>query len=197
MQLRSVFGWSLRIWAAPLGPWITPAVDSSAATMCRRSISSLPPAVRRLKLVRQPGGRVIDVVGWPGVFQERAREEVCVVHGQGQMPVPVKNSIRPPVTERERHGDTLADRVGAQPSSLTTGSRDDPRPRCLGLRPRRPRQLSRRLAGECRPPSSTGGAAAISRSTPAPPAGPALLGRALTPSLPLALSHRRAYDLVL
>ena len=110
---------------------------------------------------------------------------------------PVKNSIRPSVTERERHGDTLADRVGAQPSSLTTGSRDDPRPRCLGLRPRRPRQLSRRLAGECRPPSSTGGAAAISRSTPAPPAGPALLGRALTPSLPLALSHRRAYDLVL
>src|SRR2546427_10562576 len=121
MQLRSLFRWSLRIWAAPLEPWITPAVDSSAATMCRRSIASLPPAVRRLKLVRQPGGRVIDVVGWPGVFQERAREEVCVVHGQGQMPVPVKNSIRPPVTERERHGDTLADRVGAQPSSLTTG----------------------------------------------------------------------------
>src|SRR5439155_6087601 len=40
MRLRRVFGWSLRIRAAPLGPWITPAVDSSAATMCRRSISS-------------------------------------------------------------------------------------------------------------------------------------------------------------
>src|SRR2546430_9155081 len=40
MRLRRVFGWSLRIRAAPLGPWITPAVDSSAASMCRRSISS-------------------------------------------------------------------------------------------------------------------------------------------------------------
>src|SRR5207245_1936402 len=46
-------------------------------------------------------------------------------------PVPGKNSIRPTVTEFGRHGDTRADRVGAQPSSLTTGSRDDPRPRCL------------------------------------------------------------------
>src|SRR3989442_8995071 len=107
--------------------------------------------------------------------------------------VPVKNSIRPTVTECERHDDTLGDRVGAQPSSLTTGSRDDPRPRCLGLRPRRPRQLSRRLAGECRPPSSTGGAAAISRSTPAPPAGPALLGRAFYPNPPLTLWHSRGY----
>src|SRR5438309_1607727 len=40
IRLRRVFGWSLRIRAAPLGPWMTPAVDSSTATMCRRSISS-------------------------------------------------------------------------------------------------------------------------------------------------------------
>jgi len=60
--------------------------------------------------------------------------------------VPVKNSIWPIVTEFGRHGDTVAGRVGPQPSSLTTGSRDDPRPRCLGLRPHPPRQLSRRLA---------------------------------------------------
>src|SRR5207249_4982525 len=40
MRLRRVFGWSLRSRAAPLGPWMTPAVASSAATMCRRSISS-------------------------------------------------------------------------------------------------------------------------------------------------------------
>src|SRR5712692_5852467 len=59
-------------------------------------------------------------------------------------PVPVKNSIRPTVTQFERHGDTLTDRVAAQPSS-TTASRDDPRPRCLGLRPRPPRHLSSRL----------------------------------------------------
>jgi hypothetical protein len=70
-----------------------------------------------------------------------------------------------------------------------TGSPDDPRPRCLGLRPRPPRQFRRRFAGECRPPASTGGAAAISRSPPAPPAGPALLGRALTAS-PSASSAR-------
>src|SRR2546427_10358014 len=74
----------------------------------------------------------------------------------------------------------LTARVGPEPSSLTTRSCDDARPRCLGLRPRPPRQLSRRLAGECRPPSSTGGAAAISRSPPAPTPGPALLGSALT-----------------
>src|SRR5918996_4180788 len=60
-------------------------------------------------------------------------------------PVPVKNSIRPPVTEFERHGDALADRVEAQPSSATTGSRDDSRPRCLGLHPRPSRPLYRRL----------------------------------------------------
>ena len=104
-----------------------------------------------------------------------------VVHIRVHIPaVPVKNSIQPTVTECERHGDTLADRVGAQPSSLTIGSRDDPRPRCLGLRPRPPRQLNRCRAGECRPPSSTGGAATISWPAPAPLPGPALLGWALT-----------------
>src|SRR5439155_27107816 len=71
-------------------------------------------------------------------------------------------------------------RVAAQHASLTTRSCDDPRPRCLGLRPRPPRQLSRRLAGECRPPASTSGAAAIRRPPPAPPPGPALVGSALT-----------------
>src|SRR5438094_130116 len=94
-------------------------------------------------------------------------------------PVPVKKSIRPAVTEFGRRG-MLAARVGPEPSSLTTRSCDDPRPRCLGLRPRPPRQLSRRRAEECRPPSSTGGAAAISRPAPAPLPGPALLGWALT-----------------
>src|SRR5262245_15848200 len=69
-------------------------------------------------------------------------------------PVPVKNSIRPAVIELERRG-MLAARVGPEPSSLTTGSRDDPRPRCLGLPPRPPRQLSRCLTGECGPPAST------------------------------------------
>src|SRR5262245_2409156 len=59
--------------------------------------------------------------------------------------VPVKNSFRP----------VLVARVGPEPSSLTTGSRDDPRPRCLGLRPRPPRQLSRCRTGECGPPAST------------------------------------------
>jgi len=42
----------------------------------------------------------------------------------------------------------LAARVGPESSSLTTRSCDDPRPRCLGLRPRPPRQLSRRLTGD-------------------------------------------------
>ncbi len=90
----------------------------------------------------------------------------------------------------------LAARVGPEPSSLTTGSCDDPRPRCLGLRPRPPRQLSRRLAGECRPPASTGRAAAISRSTSAPSPGPDLLGRALTALGRLAGQprHRSARD---
>ena len=46
--------------------------------------------------------------------------------------VPAKNSIQPAVTEFERHGGTPAGRVRAQPSSLTTGSRDDPRPRWSG-----------------------------------------------------------------
>src|SRR2546425_5247498 len=110
-------------------------------------------------------------------------DDRSVIKGIGPSPappVPVKNSIRPTVTEFGRRRDTPKGRVGAQPSSLTIGSRDDPRPRCLGFHPRPPRQISRRLAGECRPPASTGGTATISRSPPAPPAGPALLGRALT-----------------
>jgi putative transposase len=45
--------------------------------------------------------------------------------------VPVKNCIRLAVTEFGRRG-MLAARVGPEPSSLTTGSCDDPRPRCLG-----------------------------------------------------------------
>src|SRR2546425_2123510 len=109
-------------------------------------------------------------------------DDRSVIKGIGPSPappVPVKNSIRPTVTEFGRRRDTVTGRVGAQPSSLTIGSRDDPRPRCLGFHPRPPRQISRRLAGECRPPASTGGTATISRSPPAPPAGPALLGRAL------------------
>ena len=93
--------------------------------------------------------------------------------------VPVKKSIRPAATEFGRRG-MLAARVGPEPSSLTTRSCDDPRPRCLGLRPRPPRQLNRCRAGECRPPSSTGGAATISWPAPAPLPGPALLGWALT-----------------
>src|SRR2546425_6429295 len=116
-------------------------------------------------------------------------DDRSVIKGIGPSPappVPVKNSIRPTVTEFGRRRDTPKGRVGAQPSSLTIGSRDDPRPRCLGFHPRPPRQISRRLAGECRPPASTGGTAAISRSPPAPPAGPALLGRALTAVGPLA-----------
>ena len=98
---------------------------------------------------------------------------------RSRRPVPVKKSIRPAVTEFGRRG-MLAARVGPEPSSLTARSCDDPRPRCLGLRLRPPRQLSRRRAGECRPPSSTGGAATISRPAPAPLPGPALLGWALT-----------------
>src|SRR5215475_1543778 len=95
------------------------------------------------------------------------------------MVVPVKNSIRPTVTEFGLRG-MIADRVRPEPLFLSTGSYDDPRPRCLGLRPRPPRELVRRLAGKCRPPASTGGAAAISQSAPAPPSRPTLLGRTLT-----------------
>src|SRR5262245_32552020 len=104
--------------------------------------------------------------------------------------VPVKNSIRPPVTEFGRRGHTLAGTVGAQPSSLTIGSRDDPRPRCLGLRPRPPRQLRRSHTRKRRPASSTGGAPAISRSPPAPSMGPPRLGRALTAVGGLAIHPR-------
>src|SRR4029453_1520181 len=96
------------------------------------------------------------------------------------IPVPVKNSLRPTVTEFGQRGHTLAGKVGAQPSSLTIGRRDDPRPRCLGLRPRPSRQLRRSHTRKRRPASSTGGATAISRSPPAPSVGPPRLDRALT-----------------
>jgi len=55
----------------------------------------------------------------------------------------------------------LTARVGPEPSSTRPGAGDDPRPRCVGLRPRPPRQLSRCLTGECGPPASTICAAAI------------------------------------
>ena len=114
----------------------------------------------------------------------------------GHDPVPVKNSIRPPVTEFGRHGHTLAGKVGAQPSFLTIGSRDDPRPRCLGLRPRPSRQFCRSHTRKRRPASSTGGATAISRSPPAPSVGPPRLDRALTAVGGLAVHprHRSARD---
>jgi hypothetical protein len=108
---------------------------------------------------------------WPDEFR-RHRPSDPLANQSVAEGVPVKKSIRPAVTEFERRG-MLAARVGPEPSSLTTRSCDDPRPQCLGLRPRPPQQLSRRRAGECRPPSSTGGAAAISRPTPTPLPGPA------------------------
>src|SRR5437867_10462560 len=55
----------------------------------------------------------------------------------------------------------LTARVGPEPSSTRPGAGDDPRPRCLGLRPRPPRQLSRCLTGEYGPPASTVCAATI------------------------------------
>src|SRR5262245_26182401 len=88
-----------------------------------------------------------------------------------------RNSIRPAVIELERRG-LLAARVGPEPSSLTTGSRDDPRLRCLGLPPRPPRQLSRCLTGECGPPASTVCPATIRPSPPISSSRPHLLALA-------------------
>src|SRR5439155_7372180 len=98
-----------------------------------------------------------------------------------------------PRPERSRHrsgagatvlltnGHTLAGRVGDQHPSLLAGSCDDPRARRLDLPPHPSRQLRRSHNRERRPALSTGGPAAISRSTSAPAPGPYLLDLALTP----------------
>src|SRR2546427_585013 len=67
------------------------------------------------------------------------------------------------------------------PFILTTGNCDDSRARPLDLLPRPSRQLRRSHTREHRPASSTGGPAAIRRSTSTPAPGPVLLGLALTP----------------
>jgi Cyclic nucleotide-binding domain len=81
-----------------------------------------------------------EFVGEMGLLTGQRVFLTGVASGSGRIlriPVPVKKSIRPAVTEFERRG-MLAARVGPEPSSLTTRSCDDPRPRCLGLRPRPP-----------------------------------------------------------
>jgi hypothetical protein len=145
--------------------------------------SSGPPQRRRWNTAK------VDPPGWKSQAR-RATTPGHTCHGWLSRPVPVNNSIRPPVTEFGWRGHTLAGKVGVQPSSLTIGSRDDPRPRCLGLRPRTSRQLRRSHTRKRRPASSTGGAPAISSSPPAPSVGPPRLGRALTAVGGLAVHPR-------
>src|SRR6266852_2639258 len=97
---------------------------------CHRRRASLLVDDPRRVLLKVDRPRAIDC--WIDYFGDRAPLEPST--GLDQIPVPAKNSIRPTVTEFGRHGDTLMDRLRRSPHPFTTGSRDDPRPRCLGPR---------------------------------------------------------------